>query len=360
MTSENLEMREDLSRVELSPRLIHAAQNAVLTCLSGTSDDRAVVIFDSSTAPVAAALLKVLDENEIPISLVDLDRFGARPLVKLPASFLAELQEATISAFAAKSMRGELSVRKNVLEIVTSSKVRHAHMPSITPEVFADGLSMDYREVSRFMKILMGEIEASSSLTMTSKAGTDLRFDYTSPPVVDLLDGLIDQGRWQNLPSGQIIIYPTNAEGRFVTDRNIGDWFEHKYDIPATPVTFEFEKGQVRSISCDNKRLERDLWLFIRSSDNSGRISELVIGANLGLTQNHPNALYDGYRPGASISLGAFEYNPKVSWHSATVLPMMSKANGIRVGDRILMTGDVFCEEVLEQAKEPAGRPPDR
>lgn len=347
--SEGNQILESLREIEVSQAMMRAANNAVLTCLSGTSEDRAVVIFDGSTASVAAALVRVLDEQGIPSSLFDFDLLGTRPLTKLPAAVLTALGKATISALAVTALRGELSVRKNVLEIVTSSRVRHAHMPSITPEVFVDGLGMDYREVSAFMKRLMAAIEGSGSLTMTSEGGTNLHFNYSTPPVVDELDGLIVPGRWQNLPSGQIIIYPSDAEGIFVADRNIGDWFEHTYDIASSPVTFEFEKGFIRSISCENKRLERDLWLFIRSSDNSGRISELVIGANLGLTHNHPSALYDGYRPGASLSLGAFEHNPKVKWNSATVLPMMGKRNGIRVNDRVLMTDDVFDVELLEK-----------
>jgi leucyl aminopeptidase (aminopeptidase T) len=257
------------------------------------------------------------------------------------------LEAASISAMAVTSMRGELSARKTVLEIVTREGLRHAHMPSITQEVFVDGLAMDYRDVSAFMKKLLGNIEDSESLTMTSPGGTRLEFRYPSPPVVDELDGLIVPGRWQNLPSGQIIIYPDDAEGVFVADRSIGDWFEHKYDISANPVTFEFSKGQVRNISCADKRLERDLWLFIRSSDNSGRISELIIGSNLGLTRDHSNALYNGYRPGASISIGAFDYNEKVSWSSATVLPMMGKQSGIWLRDRRMMTDDVFSPELL-------------
>ncbi|MBW2737098.1 MAG: hypothetical protein JRH20_32355, partial [Deltaproteobacteria bacterium] len=88
--------------------------------------------------------------------------------------------------------------------------------------------------------------------------------------------------------------------------------------------------------------------LFIRSSENSGRLSELVIGANLGLTtSDHTSALFDGYRPGASISLGAAEYNPKLNWSSATMLPMMGKQSGILLGDKRIMTNDIFAPDLL-------------
>jgi hypothetical protein len=135
----------------------------------------------------------------------------------------------------------------------------------------------------------------------------------------------------------------------FVADRSIGDWFEHKYDIANHPVTFEFEGGFVRALRCDDKRLERDLLLFVRSSDNSGRISELVVGANLGLTQDHVSALFDGYRPGASLSLGALPTH-NLGWNAATFLPIVGKANSLVVGGRLIMSGDRFADDILAAA----------
>ena len=55
----------------------------------------------------------------------------------------------------------------------------------------------------------------------------------------------------------------------------------------------EPNQGEV-AIAEQNQKLERDLRLFLRSSANSGRISEVVIGANLGLTQGHRSALFEG------------------------------------------------------------------
>jgi leucyl aminopeptidase (aminopeptidase T) len=206
---------------------------------------------------------------------------------------------------------------------------------------------MDYREVSRFIEQVVEVISATTSLTMTSAGGTHLEFTYPSPPTIDKLDGLITSGRWQNIPSGQILIFPPDANGVFVADRTIGDWFESKYDITQYPVTFEFEGGFVRSLKSDNRRLERDLWLYIRSSENSNRISELVIGANLGLTQDHTGALFDGYRPGASIAIGSVP-SEHLSWEAVTFLPMVGSENSIDVGGRRIMVDDSFTPDILE------------
>jgi leucyl aminopeptidase (aminopeptidase T) len=298
---------------------------------------------------VAAALKQAFEEIGARVALIDADSYGARPLAKCPGEIIQALAGATVSALAMTTMRGELKARRAVLEAVTANKLRHAHMPSITNEVFIDGLSMDYREISRFIDLLVEVIAGSTALTMTSPAGTNLEVSYPSPPEIDKLDGLIDDRRWQNLPSGQILIFATDANGTYVADRSLGDWFEHKYDVSQYPVSFEFEKGHIRSLSCDNRRLERDLGLFIRSSDNSGRISEMVIGANLGLTQGHTGALFDGYRPGASISIGSTPGSKSASWHSATFLPMTSSRNSIFVAGRQIMHEDSFADDLLAE-----------
>jgi len=337
-----------LLEVEVAERTLIAARNATSTCLAATAEDRAVIVYDSSTREIAAALMRAFKELDTAVTAFDMDLMGKRPLGKLPAGVVNALRSATVSAAAVTTMQGELSARRTILDTVGAAGARHAHMPSITTEIFEDSLSIDYREVSRFIEHLVEIIAATTSFTMTSAGGTHLEFSYPSPPLLQKLDGLIKPERWQNLPSGQIIIYPTDANGVYVVDRTLGDWFEHKYDIAKHPVTFEFENGTVRSLRCDNKRLERDLWVYIRSSANSGRVSELVIGANLGLTQGHTGALYEGYRPGASIAIGSLDPD-LLGWQSSTFLPMVGIKNSIVVGGRRIMVDDAFSDDILAQ-----------
>ncbi|MBW2278584.1 MAG: hypothetical protein JRF63_13915 [Deltaproteobacteria bacterium] len=341
-----------LLEVEVTERTLTAARNATATCLSATAEDRAVIIFDGSTHAIAAALLRAFEELGTRVTTIDMDQLGKRPFSRLPAEAVNALKADTVSAAALTTMQGELTARRNILETVSACGLRHAHMPSITTEVFEDALAMDYRDVSRFIAQLVEIITATTSFAMTSTGGTQLEFSYPSPPLLHKLDGLIKTDRWQNLPSGQLIIYPTDANGVYVVDRTLGDWFEHKYKIAEHPVTFEFENGRVRSLSCENRRLERDLWVYIRSSENSRRISELVIGANRSLTQGHTGALYEGYRPGASLAIGSLDPD-FLGWQSTTFLPMVGISNSIVVGERQIMVDDVFTEDILAEFDKP-------
>jgi leucyl aminopeptidase (aminopeptidase T) len=338
--------RAALAATPISPMLARAAHNAVTVCLSGTASDRAVVVYDASTTSIAAALCGAFEEIGATCAACDVDAFGVRPLTVLPAAIARTISQATVCALALTSMPGELALRRAVLDVVIERRLRHAHMPSITERVFTDGLAMDYRQVARFIGRLVDTLHGASGLRMTSPAGTDLSCRCATPPVLHKLDGLIANDRWQNLPSGQIIVVPTGAEGVFVADRDLGDWFEHTYRVADHPVSFDFEGGRVRQIRCGNKKLERDLRLFVQGSENSAKISELVIGANLGLTQDHGGALFDGYRPGASITLGA---NPAIGdFTSTTSLPVFGARKSLWVGDRRIMTDDAFAPELLE------------
>lgn len=347
MTAEHPRTRADLKGTEVSAALAKAAENAVRVCLGATAADRAVVVHDAQAAAIAAALCDAFEAVGAKCAACDVGDHGGRPLTVLPGAIAKALSGATVSALAMTSMPGEASLRKAVLGITVEHRLRHAHMPSISEAVFVDGLSMDYRQVSTFMDRVVAALGGASGLRMTSPGGTDLECRFRDPPAFEKLDGLIAPGSWQNLPSGQIVIQPAGAEGVFVADSNLGDWFEHNYRISDHPVRFEFEECRIRQIRCDNKKLERDLRLFLRSSTDSGKISEVVIGTNLGLTQGHRSALFDGYRPGASITVGAFP-SPTKQWTSATTVPIFGVRGSLSVGGRRIMTDDVFADDLLK------------
>ncbi|MDD5309671.1 MAG: hypothetical protein PHU25_20320 [Deltaproteobacteria bacterium] len=338
---------DKLTGSTLTAPLLAAARNAARICLGATSSERVVLMYDATASSVAAGLLAAFKEIGVSsIEVFDMDRFGERPFTQLPTPVQKSLESATVSAWAARTLQGEFKTRRAMLEVVSKAGIRHAHMPSVTAHIFADGLSMDYRQVKAFVDRLVEVILETGSLTMTSAGGTDIEFRYSIPPKLERLDGIITSERWQNLPSGQIVIAPQDASGAYVVDRTIGDWFENKYDVSQYPVTLEFEKGQIRALKCDNRRLEQDLWLFIRSSDNSARISELAIGANLGLTHAHTGVLFDNYRPGTSISIGSAPAGA-AGWTSATFLSLVGRRSSLFVGERRIMTDDVFTPDLV-------------
>jgi leucyl aminopeptidase (aminopeptidase T) len=339
--------KEKLLAKKVDEQLSRAADNAAVTCLSATEEDSVVLIYDATTVEIAAALAAAFHRIGTTLEVFDVDSYGERPHAHIPGVIHRALCKATVSALAVTPRQGEFSARKDVLETAIKMNLRHAHMPSITTEMFSDSLQIDYNEVSRFVEKLAVLVESSDSFRLTSEGGTDIEFTFPAQPNSVKMDGLIKPGHWQNLPSGQLIIAHQNATGTYVADQSIGDWFEHKYDIRQHPVTLEFEKGCVRSLSCDNPKFERDLKLYLRSSDNAGRISELILGANLGLTHGHQGALYQGYRPGASITIGS-STAALVTWTAPTSLTVVGKKSSIYLGERKIMESDTFTSDIIE------------
>lgn len=324
------------------------ARNAVRVCLGTTSSDTAVVIHDRSTGNIAAAMAAAFAEVGCPHRLFDLDAVATRPLSAAPAEMLQALKQATVSVLAIRILPGELATRRSVLDVVSKSRLRHAHMPAMTDELFVSSLNADYEQVDAFVKKLGAAVATQTSLTVRSRAGTELEIAWASPDDVAAFGGRISPDRWENLPSGQVVVTPASAAGVIVVDRAIGDWFESRYDVTAHPVHMEIERGHVRAIKCDNRRLERELGLYLRSSTNSSRICELMMGANRFLKDTASSTLLQSYRPGASVSMGALTAGANATpWTAPVFLPLVMSHCDILVGDKTFMVDDTYVEDAV-------------
>jgi hypothetical protein len=285
--------------------------------------DSAVMLYDDTTAGIAAAFRTAFGEIGASIRGYNLNELGTRPLQSLPHQILDALEHCTVSIMAVQAVQGEFTLRRAVLENIPSTGRRHVHMPSITADLFIDALSMNYREVASFVTKVAQRMSCARRAVLTSASGTQLEIELSSPPSLEALDGLIVPGTWQNLPSGQVTAHPESVRGVLVVDSSLGDWFQHKYDASKTPVTFEFDGDRVRDVACDNARLLRDLRLFLGSSTHSARVSELAVGANLFLRGQHKASLFDAYREGASLSLGTVVGT--TAWASSTAVQLVGK-----------------------------------
>lgn len=322
--------------------LLDAARQAIKVCLNAAAPDTAVVVFDSSTRSIAQALRIACDEVDVPLVEIDFDSFGSRPLVHPPHQLTDALARCSVSAMAVRAVQGEFTLRRVVLEGVARSARRHAHMPSITPDLFAHGLAMDYRLVAAFVAKVAQRMECARHATLKSAAGTNLRIELPTPPAPESFDGLIQPGTWQNLPSGQVTVQPVDVQGVFIVDRSLGDWFQHKYDVSTSPVKIELEAGRVRSVACDNPRLERDLRLFLTSSTDSARVSELAVGANRFLGGAHSGSLFEAYREGASLSVGTVVGTTQ--WISSTSIQLIGSDLTLQLDGKPLLIDGRFVD----------------
>lgn len=339
-----------LEAVEVEPELAPAARNIVATCLAAGPADRAVLIADEGTAALAAAVLAAFRGASAPCRVWVLERLGPRPLPGLPASLARDLAEATVSAMMVRPEPGELAFRAAVVEAAARGGLRHAHMPGIDREAMTTAMRADFGAIARLHERLVPRLEAASLVTVRSPAGTDLEVRLERGLRWLRKDGVIKPGEPQNLPAGLLQTAPDGADGVYVVDGAMGDWFGSRYpDLQAHPCHVELAGGRVRDARCDHGALARQLLVYVRSNPNGDRVGELGLGTNLALDRCTGKILLDQCVPGALVTLGrsAGLGATAGAWSSRTHLPLVGRDCDVLLdGEPIVLRGK-FVEDLV-------------
>src|SRR5581483_9818099 len=131
------------------PEFTPGAHAAVFTCLRVQPEEKATLICDRATLPIAASLAQELAENGCRWDAFVLEDLAPRPLQDMPAEVLADMENSDVSIFAVQVQRNELRSRMQMTEVVNRRRMRHAHMVNITPQIMCEGMRADYDRVDR-------------------------------------------------------------------------------------------------------------------------------------------------------------------------------------------------------------------
>src|SRR5260370_27995834 len=141
-----------------------------------------------------------------------------------------------------------------------------------------DAIKVDYPKMTELGKKIAGRLERGSKVHITSKIGTDLRFDIMKRPV-HIEDGIVDQEDMERrlvstqLPSGKVEVPPieTSARGTVVLDTP-----RALKGRLITDLQFVFEKGRVKEFHA--KKYE-DVFreVFEASQGDKDRISHFAL-----------------------------------------------------------------------------------
>src|SRR6185295_17389263 len=124
--------------------LARAATILVKTALRVAASERFVAVGDAESQPMLAALENAARElgAEAAALRIDLLRSystnhtGERPHKVLPDAVRRAMLSAQASAFVASAPHTESSMREQLLHVVGACRIRHAHMPAISPLAF--------------------------------------------------------------------------------------------------------------------------------------------------------------------------------------------------------------------------------
>ena len=323
-------------------------KQAVENCLRVKAGEKAVVITDKETFGIGFALKAAIEKIAGEVEFFVMEDFGERP-IDYPPAIDEAIRAADVSVYAAQCAKGELQTfRKKMGDAIeANSRLRHAHMIGITPQIMEQGMCSDYNEIQRISRLVYEKVRNAKEIRVVSGKGCDFTAEFSPEIKWVISDGDITPGKFKNLPDGEVRTCPLDVNGTVVFDGCLGDSFAERYGpLESTPVIVEVANGRAikESIRCDNEELRREYIEYLFEIDeNSNRVGEFAIGTNTGLTELICNLLQDEKLPGIHIAFGSPGPGKiGVTWDSQAHIDGLIKNPTIHVDGEIIMDNGKF------------------
>jgi leucyl aminopeptidase (aminopeptidase T) len=326
-----------------------AATVLVRTGLHLVSGERFVAVGDAESQPMLAALEAAARELGAEVSALRLDQLrsystnhsGERPHKVLPDGVRRAMLSAQASAFVASALHAETSMRDQLLHAVGACKVRHAHMPGITPLAFATGLTGDFDQLRTQGRAIERRLEVAREIVAQSTQGTNLTIKLASNRRWVPRLGRIEPGESIVLPTGSLVTCPESISGTFVATASVGEYFGAREGLLTEPVVFELVDGLVMNVQAPNTpHLVRDIETMLHVAPMSDRVGLVVIGVNEGIKEVTGDVTVDQHRPGLHLVFGdPMGKLTGASWSARTSFAACQKDGSVRVDGALIADG---------------------
>ena len=324
-------------------------KQAVENCLRVEAGESAVIITDKETIEIGSALKTAIKDITGEIQFFVMEDFGERP-IDFPQAIGDAIKTADVSVYAAQGAKGELQTfRMQMLKAIeANSKLRHAHMIGITPQIMKDGMCSDYKEIQQISRQVYEKVRNAKKIKVVTEKGSNFVAEFGPELKWIVSDGYITPGLWKNLPDGEVFTSPVNVNGTVVIDGCLGDFFAERYgSLENTPIIIEVADGRAikESVQCDDEELRKELATYLFHTDeNSSRVGEFAIGTNTGLTELIYNLLQDEKFPGVHIAFGSpLPGKTGAKWNSKAHVDAVIKNPTIHVDGEMIMNKSTFC-----------------
>lgn len=286
--------------------LVNAARRILEGSLSIVPGERALVIVDRARADLVPPLVEIAKLSGAKCEVLVLEDMGIRPLRDLTPAIEDALRRAQATVFLVGFVEGEQPMRLQFLERVRELGLRHAHMVGVTRTAMLAGFSVDPTRILDATRAVRMRLRPSSVLRARSHAGTDLTVKLNPAHRWAEHVGVIRPGRWENLPSGELMTAPEHVEGIFVCDASLGGPFGAQAGLLArTPLRIEVEDSAVKHVACNDSSVQRGIEAFIAQDRYAGRVGTVILGTNVGLLHPIGELVCDQNLPGLHMSLGS-------------------------------------------------------
>ncbi len=305
----NPALRRSQPLLHLSPGdydLVNAARRILEGSLSLVPGERALVIVDRARADLVPPLQEIAKLTGAKCEVAILEDLGARPLTALPRAIRERLEAVQATVFLVGFVEGEQPMRLELLESVRELGLRHAHMVGVTRSAMLAGFSVDPTRILDATRAVRMRLRPSSTLHARSHAGTDLTIKLHPAHRWAEHVGVIRPGRWENLPSGELMTAPQHVKGTFVCDASLGGPFGAQAGLLSrAPLKLEIEDCIVKNVSCNDPNVLRGIEGFLAHDRFSSHVGTVILGTNVGLLQPIGELVCDQNLPGLHISLGS-------------------------------------------------------
>jgi leucyl aminopeptidase (aminopeptidase T) len=117
-------------------------------------------------------------------------------------------------------------------------------------------------------------------------------------------------------------------------------------------VTFTVARGRVVDVGAENEDLRQELKQYLAAGENSDRVGEFAIGANLWVKTLTGNLLQDEKIPGVHVAFGdPYPDETGADWSAKTHVDVIPTDCTIVIDGRVLMRDGRFAPEALAGIK---------
>ncbi|MBE3561822.1 MAG: aminopeptidase [Ktedonobacteraceae bacterium] len=302
----SIQKEPDIQTLSFEERVQFGAENAV-RCMGVGLQDRVFILTDYARENIAREVAAAVLARHADVTVRFLEHYGERPLTAFPAELRADLVAArpTVSYYIATAQPGEIAFRIPLLPfLVNELKVRHGHMIGIDERLMAEGMCADYDEVFDLTNRVYELVRDAHTIHVTSAKGSDVTATFHRQwRWIPCHGRYHEQGKWGNLPEGEVFTAPASVDGVLVCDV-LGDYFSEKYGVLAHPLTIKVKDGYVTGVSCQDTAIADEVRDYLFSVPNGNRVGEFAIGTLTSLKQLSGNLLQDEKMPGLHVAFG--------------------------------------------------------
>lgn len=323
-----------------------AAAKRILEALSLVRGEQLTILSDRARLGLTAALVDAAEQSSARATVVLLEDLGTRPLVRVTDSMRSALAASQASVFLASFERLERTMRAEVLALAERYRLRHGHMVSVTRRAWESGFNADPARIASAARAVRTRVRPGSTFRATGRDGTDLTVRCHASHRWVEHSGIVRPGKWENLPTGELVTTPLDVTGVFVCNASMSESFgERAGFLRGKPMRFVFEGGYVRSVTSPDAALEREVRSWLMHADHLDRAGLVVLGTNVGMRDPVGEILSDQNLPGLHLGLGAtFAAETGAAWDAAGQLVIASAYCDVDLDGAPLVRGGRYLD----------------